>query len=573
MTVYLLPKQYNPDFINTKEKPNNQVEVDINQPYIPDHAWFLQRNAVDLIGNYNGDIIGPTAGWTAKGFNCGSRQNVIRIQSDGPLDLWGGIKGVTIIACVNIINDSNRRFIFQDAWTTNATRIRIEITGGDTLNLSMRGAASDAQLAVNSTETFVGRHCFIGVFDTVAGSVRGFVDGKEVLFGSGTITTPFDNDSVMNTFIGSQGNQNQKFNGEIEFLASIPRAVSISEAISLSKKPYQILKPKSQPLYFTPSIAPTGFKVYFIPTQEIQTMKKNVAGQVTGVQLINSSDGTPFTGSATVLITVDGGTQSASGGIGPTHEGNGYHTYLPTQAESNGDQIGFTYTGTGAINSTVQVYTTFPQSADNDTKISKIPLSDGSVTWNSTALASINTECDTAISDYDGPTNAEMELRTITSANYATSTALSTVDTNVDSILVDTGATIPAQITALNDFDPAIDPVANVTLVGTTTVNTDMRGTDGANTIEPDNAGITANGVAITALNNISVAQIFAGGDMDGFTLEECQKLILAGTAGKTSGMETTTALIRAADDSKVRITATVDSNGNRSLVTTDVTG
>jgi hypothetical protein len=46
-------------------------------------------------------------------------------------------------------------------------------------------------------------------------------------------------------------------------------------------------------------------------------------------------------------------------------------------------------------------------------------------------------------------------------------------------------------------FDPANDPVANVTLVATCTTNTDMRGTDGANTttpntVAPDNATIAA---------------------------------------------------------------------------------
>tara|TARA_Y100000361_G_scaffold36089_1_gene30564 strand:- start:22977 stop:24755 length:1779 start_codon:yes stop_codon:yes gene_type:complete len=46
-------------------------------------------------------------------------------------------------------------------------------------------------------------------------------------------------------------------------------------------------------------------------------------------------------------------------------------------------------------------------------------------------------------------------------------------------------------------FDPVNDVVANVTLVGTTTTNTDMRGTDGANTttpntVAPDNSSITA---------------------------------------------------------------------------------
>jgi hypothetical protein len=77
----------------------------------------------------------------------------------------------------------------------------------------------------------------------------------------------------------------------------------------------------------------------------------------------------------------------------------------------------------------------------------------------------------------------------------------------------------------------------------------------------------------IAALNNISVGDILAGGDVDGFTLEESLKLVLASAAAKLSGAATTTVIIRAADDSKDRITATVDVDGNRSAVVLDGTG
>ena len=43
--------------------------------------------------------------------------------------------------------------------------------------------------------------------------------------------------------------------------------------------------------------------------------------------------------------------------------------------------------------------------------------------------------------------------------------------------------------------------------------------------------------------------------------------------AGKLSGAATTPVTIRAADDSKARITATVDSDGNRTALTLDETG
>lgn len=45
--------------------------------------------------------------------------------------------------------------------------------------------------------------------------------------------------------------------------------------------------------------------------------------------------------------------------------------------------------------------------ADIQPKVAKIPLSDGVITWNATALASINAEADTALTDYDPPTRTE----------------------------------------------------------------------------------------------------------------------------------------------------------------------
>jgi hypothetical protein len=68
---------------------------------------------------------------------------------------------------------------------------------------------------------------------------------------------------------------------------------------------------------------------------------------------------------------------------------------------------------------------------------------------NNVSTVQVNAEVDTALADYDGPTNTEMNARTLLAAGY---------------------------------FDPATDTVANVTTVSTTTTNTDMRGTDSAAT-------------------------------------------------------------------------------------------
>lgn len=148
--------------------------------------------------------------------------------------------------------------------------------------------------------------------------------------------------------------------------------------------------------------------------------------------------------------------------------------------------------------------------------------------------------------------------------SLATASDLATVDTVVDAILIDTGTTIPAQITGLNDidaagvrsavglasanldtqiadlptvaefeartiaasayFDPASDVVANVTLVDTTTTNTDMRGTDSANTVAPANSDITAiktktDQFVFTVANQVDSNALTGGGGDDAATI------------------------------------------------------
>jgi hypothetical protein len=103
-------------------------------------------------------------------------------------------------------------------------------------------------------------------------------------------------------------------------------------------------------------------------------------------------------------------------------------------------------------------------------------------------------------------------------ANYVApdNTKIAQIKTKVDSLTNTDLSGVAAQIAGLNDFNPATDVVARVTLVDVTTSNTDMRGTDGAVT---SLAGIataanvsSAQTAIITALpdapDNIKIGQI-----------------------------------------------------------------
>jgi len=151
---------------------------------------------------------------------------------------------------------------------------------------------------------------------------------------------------------------------------------------------------------------------------------------------------------------------------------------------------------------------------------------------NDLSAAQVNAEVDTAISD----------------AALATAANLATVDTNVDAILVDTGTTIPAQISGLNDISAA---AVNAE------VDTALADYDGPTKAELD--------AGLAALNDPDVASI-----ADAVLDEALAGHVTAGTLGKAvSDIEADTnelqsddvpALIAALNDlSAAQVNAEVD--------------
>ncbi len=168
---------------------------------------------------------------------------------------------------------------------------------------------------------------------------------------------------------------------------------------------------------------------------------KNTASQKFNVLAINAATSLPVTGDAaniTAKISLDSGAFSAVTDTNPTEldatNAPGVYVFDLSQAETNGD-----------------VLTVVPSSSTANVQMDMLNI--------------YTVDPATYKADVSG---------------LATAISLGIVDGKCTSILTDTGTTIPAQITALNNFDPASDTVANVTLVATTTTNTDMRGTDGA---------------------------------------------------------------------------------------------
>ena len=351
---------------------------------------------------------------------------------------------------------------------------------------------------------------------------------------------------------------------------------------------------------------------------------KNTASQKFNVLAINAATSLPVTGDAaniTAQISIDAGAFAAVSDTNPTEldatNAPGVYVFDLTQAETNGDVLTIVPSSTTANvqMDMINIYTVDPATykADvsglataialgvTDGKCSSIltntnttipaqitalndfdPANDtvanvtlvattttntDMVGTNNAALASSLSITNASVNIIKGVTNNLPDSGALTS--LATASDLATVDSNVDDILVDTGTTIPAQITGLNNldaagvrsavglasanldtqiadlptvaefeartivaaayFDPASDAVANVTLVDTTTTNTDMRGTDLANTVAPANSDITAikaktDQFVFTIANQVDANALTGGGGgggggAGGFTL------------------------------------------------------
>lgn len=173
---------------------------------------------------------------------------------------------------------------------------------------------------------------------------------------------------------------------------------------------------------------------------------------------------------------------------------------------------------------------------------------------NSGALTTITTHLtDIKGATFSGATDSLEAIRDRGDAAWITATGFSTLDAaGVRAAVGLASANLDTQLTAIDDY---LD-----TEVAAIKAKTDL---------------IPASPAAVSDIPSAATiaSTVLAAGDIDGYSLEGSLKLIGAATAGKLSGAATTTVTIRAMDDSKARITATVDADGNRSAVTLDATG
>lgn len=208
-----------------------------------------------------------------------------------------------------------------------------------------------------------------------------------------------------------------------------------------------------------------------------------------------------------------------------------------------------------------------------------------------TALATVDTNVDSILAD-TGTDGVVLANDAITAAKFDESTAfpLAAADSGATQV-ARTGADADTLETLSDQLD-AVKTDTAATLTDTNELQTDWanggrldlildaRASQTSVDDVPTNSELTtalaaaddAVLAAIAALNNISVANVMAGTVEGAETLAQTLRLMRSVLLGKSSGGGSTTITFRDAADSKARVTATVTSDGNRTAITTDAT-
>lgn len=207
--------------------------------------------------------------------------------------------------------------------------------------------------------------------------------------------------------------------------------------------------------------------------------------------------------------------------------------------------------------------------------------------FNDLSAAQVNAEADTALADYDGPTNAEMvsAFTEIKGVTWATTDTLEAIRDRGDAAWITaTGFSTHSAADVWAVGSRTITGGTITTYTGNTpqtgdayaVVNSGTHGNAALKTIvDAILADTGTDGVALATATQQSIATALldlANGVETSYTLRQALRLILSSAAAKLSGAATTSVVIRDIGDTKDRITATVDADGNRTAVSVDAT-
>ena len=327
-------------------------------------------------------------------------------------------------------------------------------------------------------------------------------------------------------------------------------------------------------------------------------MKKNTATRI--VFPILDNDGDPVSGAAGLdsEYSLDGGAFTDCTNEATEIGSSGIYYLDLTAAETNGDVVCIQVkTTTTDAKTTVLVFYTAAQTLDEvDSNVDAIKAKTDKLNFNSDAtplvLADVRDVNDAAVTDVDD-FKADVSNLDVAVSTRSSHSAADVADAVWDEPIADhtTGTTfggknqkvVPSETiddykADVSNLDVAVSTrsshsAADVWSVATRSLTDkddfNLAADQSSVTIGTVNSVDDKTGYSLSASGIDAIVDEVIEGSL---TLRQAVRLFLSALAGKSSGGGTTTINFRDLADTKNRITATVDSNGNRTAVTLDAT-
>ena len=410
--------------------------------------------------------------------------------------------------------------LLGSATTSAVPALRVD--GGNTLSLLSQGSAL---LATSTGTVTAGRWYTLGVTYDPAGVARFYIDGGDV--GGGTSSTTFTTGQL---HVGSNDatGENIQDGARLEWAYLWRRVLTPAAMAAVHADPYALVAPPGPApgqWYVTIAAAggggaAAGNRWRRTGAKQVSQLKQSSTAQALCFPMIDELDhATPKTGLTPTVTLSKAGAAFASPAGAVTEIGSGWYKVAGNATDTN---------------------------------------TLGALILHATATGADPTDVVFAVVAYDPQSATDLGLTNLdaTVSTRATQTSVNTIDDYVD--------TEVAAIKAKTDL------IAGTTLVAADIPSATITAINAKTTNLP--AAPAAVGDIPTANQNADALLDRAAGVETSLTLRQALRLVVAAAAGKLSGAATTTVVIRNPADSKDRITATVDANGNRSAVTTDLT-
>ena len=243
MAIKQLPKRYHPDFRLPNKKPVGDVEIDWSNPL--SRGASLVSNTVNGIDLKGAPSSKPNGLSSSGGVSNFASNQYVRYEDSPSLRSATGVGQAFSLALIDFSFTTTSNLVVCEKGTNASILVqtkssKIVFRGGGILDTP------------DTTDTFNdGKlHNFVGTHNgnVGAGAINLYVDNTRQGTKETTEATAAQNTAPFSvgSRLGSLG-----FGGRLSYVVVWNRELSVSEALEITRNPYQILKPKQAPSYFT----------------------------------------------------------------------------------------------------------------------------------------------------------------------------------------------------------------------------------------------------------------------------------------------------------------------------------